>query len=103
MYKHTPGPWVLDMPTVICEAEKPGVLKHPIASTDVVWSSATQEEKRANARLIAASPDLLYVAEQMREFVRLLKPVFNIVDPGLCEKATTIEQSLDLLFEKIRG
>lgn len=77
--KHTPGPWEL----------LPGVAEHEIKSQDgdyiayVVghsWGAISSEQGDANARLIAAAPDLL---EELRAIER-----FNTPLPcGLLEQA----------------
>lgn len=60
--KHTPGPWVVNLDQVDCgegklSIEAPG--EYFIAQVD---SSANQE---ANARLIAAAPELLKLAQRV--------------------------------------
>ena len=71
-HKHTPGPWVLDIPAAngksctlrgahqrpIAEILKPG-LRH----ADSFRGPQYAHEYQANARLIAAAPDLLAALE----------------------------------------
>jgi hypothetical protein len=63
---HTPGPWVAMGKAVYTESDNP--------TREILWGghntrSASDEEKKANARLIAAAPELL---EQCREFEKCL-------------------------------
>lgn len=65
--KHTPGPWHVTGKGLSRYVEgrvRPGVLQ------EVAWCGATEvsEQMEANARLIAAAPELL---EQLQEMVRL--------------------------------
>jgi hypothetical protein len=55
MSSHTPGPWVVDTDIWVVEdsAHNPGQ----------VASISDRPERRANARLIAAAPDLLAACE----------------------------------------
>ena len=53
--KHTPGPWVAMGKAVYTESDNP--------TREILWGghntrSASDEEKRANARLIAAAPEM---------------------------------------------
>ena len=62
----TPGPWVAMGRAVYTESDNP--------TREILWGghntrSASDEEKKANARLIAAAPELL---EQCREFEKCL-------------------------------
>lgn len=52
---HTPGPWVADDMRVMWGG-------YFVAACDGKGDIGRQEESRANARLIAAAPDLLQVA-----------------------------------------
>ena len=57
--KHTAGPWVTDGLTI---QDDSGV--HVIAECSE-WLPEFQAERRANARLIAAAPDLLQAAQDL--------------------------------------
>lgn len=65
--EHTPGPWYFNprndprQPQIASETTG-----HSIA---VVYDHTTDDEKRANARLIAAAPDLLEAAEALLEAI----------------------------------
>jgi len=70
---HTPGPWVAMGKAVYTESDNP--------TREILWGghntrSASDEEKRANARLIAQSP-------AMYEMCKLLLPIMqSIADDG---------------------
>ena len=53
--KHTPGPWIADGLTIFSDIDR------PIASTKE--TPVSDEEAKANARLIAASPEMLKALE----------------------------------------
>ena len=63
MSKHTPGPWEADGTEVIGQIE----WTYEIATA---WSNAeiSVDDAEANARLIAAAPDLLEVVERFATF-----------------------------------
>ena len=70
----TPGPWVA-MGKAVYEATR---------YREILWvghntRSASDEEKEANARLIAAAPDLL---AQCKEFEKCLTHLINSGDSG---------------------
>ena len=54
MSKFTPGPWALDRWGAVCHANKQLVVVEGVA-----LSGRSTDETRANARLIAAAPELL--------------------------------------------
>ena len=58
--KHTPGPWETGCLMSKVQVNPPG-WNQPmfIADCDVAWGPATEDEKCANAQLIAAAPELL--------------------------------------------
>lgn len=71
---HTPGPWLVFEPDKSLDAAYPGIDAE--AHSIVVYGQddvddggvkgATREQARANARLIAAAPDLLNMLQQAR-------------------------------------
>lgn len=66
--KHTPGPWTLK-PAEDGEFREPGngdaaVVGSNLVSPGIVWQN--DEEGRANARLIAAAPELLEALEAVQ-------------------------------------
>lgn len=63
--KHTPGPWQLDHRgyTFIVAAPKHGYITRDVCRMDASTMSAFHRE--ANARLIAAAPDLLTALEEV--------------------------------------
>ena len=72
----TPGPWVALGKAVYTESDNP--------TREILWGghntrSASDEEKKANARLIAAAPELL---EQCKLFEKVLTHLINSGDSG---------------------
>jgi hypothetical protein len=63
MAKHTPGPWFLDDDGRIFDTPDRGQLVAEVATADPAEPPA--EEDVANARLIAAAPDLLAALEKV--------------------------------------
>lgn len=61
MDKHTPGPWTVEGPLVKVESEH-GVVA--VIATGTLQAASPIGVIRANARLIAAAPDLLAACEQ---------------------------------------
>jgi len=63
--KHTAGPWILvegdrfESDVVITTAIRFDESMHSIAEVETDWDEPFSSEQRANARLIAAAPDLL--------------------------------------------
>ena len=73
---HTPGPWVAMGKAVYTESDNP--------TREILWGghntrSASDEEKNANARLIASAPELL---EQCKLFEKVLTHLINSGDSG---------------------
>ncbi len=56
---HTPGPWGVSSGFVVCESSEARVVANCIPLTGVEALMIEPEVARANARLIAAAPDLL--------------------------------------------
>lgn len=77
MSKHTPGPWVVwDEARAIhrwCIAKENG---YSVASAEPVGPWVTPEEADANARLIAAAPDLL---DALQDAKRLIEDMARFV------------------------
>lgn len=72
MSKHTPGPWVLDDFEVSTERDPANLIAHVYAcdrpeNPDNEWDVGI--ETAANAKLIAAAPDLLEALEQIMVLV----------------------------------
>lgn len=61
--RHTPGPWVVR--DVSCPEEMYEVQRED--GGEVIAFAADCEDRKANAYLIAAAPDMLAALEQMRE------------------------------------
>lgn len=67
MSTHTPGPWFTSRPhgTIYIEARLRGSTLQEVAA---VGPTETPEQQEANARLIAAAPDLLFELEGLVHF-----------------------------------
>lgn len=69
--KHTPGPWIVDYGLTIGHIKSVNPKYSPntptVARYDISVVCITPEEKSANARLIATSPELLEVLEDILE------------------------------------
>lgn len=91
MSKHTPGPWVLDtIPTSVGICHRIGpfpprrpddvTVRHACLYADYPsTSNPADEELEANARLIAAAPELL---EACQAFKRLYGRLWDVVEPS---------------------
>ena len=62
MSKHTPGPWTFDNELEFICTDTP-----PYGEWDVAKVNIVRAEAKANARLIAAAPDLLETVKRLRE------------------------------------
>ena len=88
---HTPGPWVAMGKAVYTESDNP--------TREILWGghntrSASDEEKKANARLIAAAPE-------MYETMKAILAVVN--DPGPIFPGTAIGDKLREILAKVEG
>jgi hypothetical protein len=66
----TPGPWVAMGKAVYTESDNP--------TREILWGghntrSASDEEKKANARLIAAAPEMYEVLQELADSMELAK------------------------------
>jgi hypothetical protein len=66
-HKHTPGPWQVNHedPTQVCDADGEVRGCSPIAHCTV----GTMAERKANAKLIAAAPEMLAALLAMQAFI----------------------------------
>jgi len=89
----TPGPWVAIGKAVYTESDNP--------TREILWGghntrSASDEEKKANARLIAAAPELF---EQCKLFEKLLSTLIMEGHSG----ADLERDNLRAILEKVEG
>lgn len=77
MTKHTPGPWVFDGLNSI--TTKDGFLLPLVGVTTPMHGGPLKDEARANAKLIAAAPDLLDA----------LKKVTQLAERNICQHDKT--------------
>jgi len=66
--KHTPGPWTLEYDYSLVMPAKDG--NHIVTGGPIGPDESSREEKRANARLIAAAPELLQALQDMLDMTR---------------------------------
>jgi len=66
--KHTPVPWTLEYDYSLVMPAKDG--NHIVTAGPIGPDEASREEKRANARLIAAAPELLQALQDMLDMTR---------------------------------
>lgn len=96
MTGHTPGPWVVSESEKKCLAIFPGN-EHgrPRALCSIAWVQSWNDtaDDAANARLIAAAPDLLDAITNL----------MNGVDTGLVRVETPADETLANAFAKIRA
>lgn len=83
--KHTPGPWTLEYDYSLVMPAKDG--NHIVTAGPIGPDESSREEKRANAQLIAAAPELL---EALKEALTRLK---EIRDDHGTNSEITIKQS----------
>ena len=78
--RHTPGPWAIE-----ADADKAGLHplhdnRHVTARTGIVCDLRDQPAQAADARLIAAAPDLLKVAREAAENAAIVTDL--LLTPG---------------------
>jgi hypothetical protein len=91
--KHTPGPWQVnhDDPTQVCDADGEVRGCSPIAYCTV----GTMDERKANAKLIAAAPRMVKALQQcMREFEAYYNSPGSGIDLAKKEVLATLAEVL---------
>jgi hypothetical protein len=81
MSKHTPGPWVA-IPTLSGAISINRTARVPIAQVGGAGWHLGQEMAEANARLIAAAPELLSALEEARLQIQYLHEKFSHTGSG---------------------
>ena len=103
MNQHTPGPWSVRGPAGI---DKDYAI---IGDNSIIAESCGRvgevkfPNAYANARLMAAAPELLLIAKHSRELIEALKPVFNLIDKRLVNQVKEINETIDEVIEKAEG
>jgi hypothetical protein len=105
--RHTPGPWDISWGTYqdgegheVCEYRKQG---QPLACIAKVNFHDDQDgETKANARLIAASPELLDAVKMARGFMAMFKDGSSWTDEAK-SYAETLTHNLDNAIAKVEG
>lgn len=98
--KHTPGPWVIrdggfEPCEIVAESENRGLPVARVWSTDFFFG-------KANARLIAAAPDLLTACRFARDVVRDTQERMNGLDPAM-NILIGLADKIDALIAKAEG
>lgn len=103
MSKHTPGPWTHEGQGDITGIEDNGFGRGPVDVCSV-YLRTVEGRHEANARLIAAAPDLLEALKQAREYIAacihshaetVTNPTTGLVEDP--EDVLAIESDQDLL------
>ena len=74
--RHTPGPWKVDGLAIVGQRYVASVKDwstFPCAKQYKTINNALRREAKANARLIAAAPEMLEALKQAQTFIRTLK------------------------------
>ena len=76
MSAHTPGPWAVHPVKAQVDAFSP----HPIPVCQMLWPTTerSEDETEANARLIAAAPDLLEALKGLHDDLAEYQRINNI-------------------------
>ena len=99
MSAHTPGPWkVVNHPKVAHVDSQRSVGAGGNGMASVAWLTGGALHQEANARLIAAAPELLEALERLASAWRRMGPRTATIDG----KPTAVEQA-DAAIAKARG
>lgn len=82
--KHTPGPWIVQEKYPFHVMTSDGFA---VADTDLSYSSLDEQSQAANARMIAAAPELLEALRSARCCVKDDSAVAKMIDAAIA-KAT---------------
>jgi hypothetical protein len=100
--KHTPGPWLISPYTTgldeIIIEEKAGNNRICVVTGDA-GEAEGQEESKANARLIAAAPELLEMLKRVRQGYRNLRE-FKLVSASTEDSLEVYIAEMDRLIAK---
>jgi hypothetical protein len=82
---HTPGPWAVNPVAAHVDAFAGG---EPLAVCAMLWPTElrSEAETEANARLIASSPDLLFLARKVAEHFENTDAPLGILARAVIEK-----------------
>jgi hypothetical protein len=100
--QHTPGPWVADVSMVSGRVKNSvfsGPHKNQILSTARDPYGDDNAVAEANARLIAAAPDLLAALEDLLTFDRVERPAFRSKPMGASGSEARIQQDKMVALE----
>lgn len=92
--KHTPGPWRVrkcDGGYRLFDRDDWAIVSEGCITPCLVWGGSAFEEGAANARLIAAAPELLEALRAMRQAFSAFRAV-PVGAPGSCARAEQDDQ-----------
>ena len=98
--KHTQGPWLEDWGRLAVGSEQQWDITDsngvPIADLSETDSIRDPEEVAANARLMAAAPDLLFACRGAVEWIVFLRKKFGtpVIDEATCKCLAAIELAM---------
>ena len=97
---HTPGPWRLSAAGIV-RADEPHSGRHQAVADILFCSDIPAVEREANARLIAAAPELLEALEKAR---LKLAYIYEVTDDTHCgNEARLTGNEIALVIAKARG
>lgn len=102
MGKHTPGPWIVRTFRDDCFVQGDNVIGHTIAGAykREILSDEEYPEKLADARLIAAAPELLQCLSELYAMVKGECPSLLNEDSGGCAR---LDMAILKAFAKTEG
>lgn len=112
--KHTPGPWEMEAKQKRCRKYyEHGEVITLMGRNQAYFGIATiagpanfdkQNEMRANARLIAAAPELLAMVREMKDFISNAILITRDNEPDITQdEISAMYHKLYLLIEKAEG
>jgi hypothetical protein len=89
---HTPGPWFFHRDELLHDGRPNGSL-HLVADVDQEGNGLDWQTNEANARLIAAAPDMLEALRRLEAMVRILPPDMDAPDSALAQARAAIAKA----------
>jgi hypothetical protein len=104
--KHTPGPWKVQPGEISLGPYNKGLMVGPLqyAKVHVVgpFEKPLDEETRANARLVAAAPELLAMLQEVSDWNRADIRGFDDISPNM-EMLKARQAALRAAIAKVEG
>lgn len=101
MSKHTPGPWVVDESHHYGSINNAVLTRHIAMVSQYCSVTGDQEENAANARLIAAAPELLEALEASNTLLRIKRHACE--NPEVCRVPDVHVERNSAAIAKARG